>query len=291
MSDAMPPTPPDPSEPEQPGVPPVPPPPASAPDASYPPPPPGGTPPPPPPPPSSYPPPAPEGHAQQSGGSVDVGKAFSWSWEKFTANASPLVLGLLAYVAILIVAFFVWFLIQGAILNPSINSNGTLNGPSFFFSIFVGALGVLIFAFLSYLIQAGMSRVGLDIASGRPADISRLFSTDRLAKVIVAGIIVAVATFIGTLLCYLPGLIVAFFCQYFVLFILDKDLEPIDSIKASVSFVMANFLPLLLVYIVCAVIVFVGAILCGVGLLVAIPLAVLIQVYAFRTLQNEPVAA
>ncbi len=276
MSDVTPPTPP---EPDQPGVPPAPPPPQTAPGGSYPPPPPGGTPPPPP------------GGAAPSGGSVDVGKAFSWSWEKFSANASPLVLGLLAYVGIVIVVFFLWFLIQGAILNTTVNANGTVSSPGFFMTIFVGALGVLIFAFMGYLVQAGMSRVGLDIAAGQRAEIGRIYSTDRLVKVIVAGILVAIATFIGTLLCYLPGLIVGFLCQYFVLFILDKDLEPIDSIKASVSFVIANFLPLLLVYIVCGVIVFVGAILCGVGLLVAIPLAVLIQVYAYKSLQNEPIAA
>ncbi len=280
MSDVQPPKPPEEPEPQQPAAAPPPPPPATAPGASYPPPPPGGTPPPP-----------PGGTPSPSGGSVDVGKAFSWSWEKFSANASPLVLGLLAYVGIVIVVFFLWFLIQGAILNTTVNANGTVSSPGFFMTIFVGALGVLIFAFMGYLIQAGMSRVGLDIAAGQKAEISRIYSTDRLVKVIVAGVIVAVATFIGTLLCYLPGLIVGFLCQYFVLFILDKDLEPIDSIKASVSFVIANFLPLLLVYIVCGVIVFVGAILCGVGLLVAIPLAVLIQVYAYKTLQNEPVVA
>ena len=215
----------------------------------------------------------------------------SWSWAKFTANAAPFVLGLLAYVGVFIVAAILWFTIQGAILDTTINSNGTISSPGTFMTLFVGALGVLIFAFLGYLIQAGVVRVGLDVAAGRAAEVPRFFSTDRLAKVIIAGILVAVATFIGTLLCYIPGLIVGFLCQYFVLFIMDKDLEPVDSIKASVQFVLANLLPLLLVYLICGVIIFIGAILCGVGLLVAIPVAVLVQVFAYKTLQGEPVAA
>ena len=215
----------------------------------------------------------------------------SWAWAKFTANAAPFVLGLLAYVGVFIVVAIMWFTIQGSILETSINSNGTISSPGTFMTLFVGAIGVLIFAFLGYLIQAGVARVGLDVAAGRAAEVPRFFGTDRLAKVIVAGILVAVATFIGTLLCYIPGLIVGFLCQYFVLFIMDKDLEPIESIKASVQFVLANVLPLLLVYLICGVIIFIGAILCGVGLLVAIPVAVLVQVFAYRTLQGEPVAA
>jgi uncharacterized membrane protein len=206
-------------------------------------------------------------------------------------NAAPFVLGLLAYVGVLIVAFVLWVVIQGALLDTSINANGTISTPGTFLRLFVAAIGVLVFAFLSYLIQAGVVRVGLDVAAGRPAEVPRMFSTDRLVPVIIAGIIVSIGVGIGTLLCYLPGLIIGFLCQYFVLFILDKGLEPIDAISASVRFVIANFVPLLLVYILTGVIIFAGAVLCGVGLLVAIPVAVLIQVFAFKTLHQEPVAA
>ena len=72
--------------------------------------------------------------------------------------------------------------------------------------------------------------------------------------------------------------------------LLDRNLSAIDSIKASYEIVKANFVQVLLVWLVIAVITTVGAVLCGVGLLVAVPVAVLLEVYAYRRLSGGQVA-
>ena len=61
----------------------------------------------------------------------------------------------------------------------------------------------------------------------------------------------------------------------------------IDSIKASWSFVKDHVGPLILLYLLTLVVAFVGALLCGVGLLAAIPIVVLMQTYAYRKLQGQ----
>ena len=63
------------------------------------------------------------------------------------------------------------------------------------------------------------------------------------------------------------------------------------QIKASVAFVNANLGTLIGFYIASAIAIFVGALLCGIGLLAAIPVVVIAQAYAYRSLQGEPVAA
>jgi uncharacterized membrane protein len=160
-----------------------------------------------------------------------------------------------------------------------------------FGSLMSMALMMLVIWIYAYIVQAGVARVGLALTSGQPIEVSTLFNTSKLATIIVAGVIVSVLTAIGTLLCYIPGLAVGFFSGYFVYFIIDKDLSVIDSIKASWTFVFANIGPLILLYLLCAVCIFVGAILCGVGLIVAVPIVIIAQAYAYRKFNNEPIAA
>jgi uncharacterized membrane protein len=93
------------------------------------------------------------------------------------------------------------------------------------------------------------------------------------------------------LLCYIPGLIVQFFTLWFGYFVLGKKMAPMDAIKASFQFVNQNLGTLIVFYLASMLAYFVGAILCGIGLLVAVPVVVIAQAYMWRRLQNRPVAA
>ena len=81
-----------------------------------------------------------------------------------------------------------------------------------------------------------------------------------------------------------------FFSQFFVHFALDKQLPAVEAIKASFAFVNQNLGTLIGFYLATIVAAFVGALLCGVGLLVAIPVIIIGQAYTYRVLQGEPVA-
>ncbi len=73
-------------------------------------------------------------------------------------------------------------------------------------------------------------------------------------------------------------------------FILDQDLGAWESIKASFSFVKDNIGNLLLLLILTWIALFVGALLCGLGLFVAVPVVVIAQAYAYKMLRGQPVA-
>ncbi len=111
---------------------------------------------------------------------------------------------------------------------------------------------------------------------------------------ITAALIVAVATFIGTLLCYLPGLIVGFLLNWTMFYVVDQDMAPMDAAKASVKFATDHLGDTVVFYLLGIVAFIVGAVLCLVGLLVAAPVVLIGAAYTFRKLNGQqvsPVAA
>jgi uncharacterized membrane protein len=314
--------PPDPDQPvppsggSEPPPPPPPPPPTYTPPAAPPPPPPAYTPPPPPqpgyspppgqappPPPSNYPPPPGYGAAPPppaynvADQPFSVGNAFSYGWTKFQQNVGTILVAALIYVVIIIALVVVWAILLGVILpKPKYTCDANLNcsytgGLGFFGTLLFGALFAAIYFVLLYVAEAGLIRGALRIVDGQPLDIPTMFSFNNLGNIIVAAVLVGLGVGIGTLLCYIPGLIFGFFAQWFLFFLVDRNMGAVDSIKASFSFVNKNLGTMVLIYLGVIICIIIGALLCGIGLIVAIPVALLAQSYAFRRLQGQPVAA
>jgi uncharacterized membrane protein len=158
-------------------------------------------------------------------------------------------------------------------------------------SILVLALGGLVMFVVIAALQSAYLGGILDIANGQPVTIGSFLKPRNIGNVIVATLIIGIATSIGYVLCVLPGLAVAFLTFFAIIALLDRNLSAIDGIKASFEVVKANFVPTLLTWLSCAAIAVVGALVCFVGLFVAIPVASLLQVYAWRKLSGGEIAA
>jgi len=72
--------------------------------------------------------------------------------------------------------------------------------------------------------------------------------------------------------------------------LLDRNLSPIEAIKTSWNVARDNLGGTLLTWLAAFVITLVGALLCLIGLIVAVPLAELVVVYAWRRLSGGHVA-
>lgn len=162
-----------------------------------------------------------------------------------------------------------------------------VSGPA---SLAVTVIGWIVALVVGGAIQSAYYSGMLDVANGRPVSIGSFFKPRNVGSVIVASLIVGVLTSIGFALCILPGLVVAIFTLFTVIALLDRNLSPIDAIKTSFDIAKNNFGQVLLTFLVLLVVAIVGALLCGVGLLVAIPLIALIEVYAYRKLSGGQVA-
>ena len=243
-----------------------------------------------------YPPPPPPPTGVGGPGAYSPTDAVAYGWNKFKANPGPLLVGTLILLVVSGLISFLTNLIATAIFvddaTTTINSDGTIafdGGSGFFASLLVSMVVSLIVGLVSQLIVAGLIKGALDTADGKPVSVGGMFEGWDKGKVLIAAIIVSVATAIGTLLCYIPGLIIGFLTSYTIFFVVDRGMEPMDAIKASYAFVTAHLGPTIGYYLLGILVVIAGALLCGVGLLAAVPIAVLGAAYTFRRLQDQQV--
>ncbi|HEY9311329.1 hypothetical protein [Williamsia sp.] len=256
----------------------------------YPPPPPAGGQYPPPqqggyqPPQGGFPPPPPAGqYAPQGGGypaaggfgppELSVGAAISYGWEKYKANVGPWIAVVLLSV---VVSWVVSFVFSGFKLSTT--NLGLL------------ALSTLASFVVSTLFKAAMTNGALAELDGNRPSINTFFNFRNLAVVFIVAIVVGVATVIGLFLLLIPGLIVMFLTWYALTFAIDRDMDAMASIKASFELTSNNVGPLLLLALACFGLNFVGAILCGIGLLVTIPVTLIASTYAYRVLTGGVVS-
>ncbi|WP_193612880.1 hypothetical protein [Nocardioides lijunqiniae] len=259
-----------------------------------------GAPPPPPPatggwgatPPGAY------GGPPQAGSGWDVGAALSYGWSKFQANVGQIILASLAMLAAIAVMAGVGIGLQSALLSsaeytidPETGVTRYEDGSGFLMVLFVAALTVALILIAAQVVGAGLIRASLDVTEGKPFLTSTVFRFDRIGPVLVTSLIIAAATFVGTILCYLPGLVIGFFTSYSLYFVMDKGLSPIEAITASFNLVKDNIGTALIWYIVGGLVAGAGALACGVGLLVTLPIFLLGSAYTYKHLTGQPVAA
>lgn len=308
--------------PPPPGGYPPPPPPSGG---GFPPPPPGGGYQPPPPPPGSgfppqdpggYPPPpaggygAPQGFGPPQGGfpppqgyppvggppAYNVGDAFSWAWNKFTKNAVPLIVATLVFVVVVAALQGIINVVQMLVSPGETSYVADDSGLSFSYAAtgFAGILVSIVGWFLTLIVTAAIQSAYLggifDIANGQQVSVGSFFRPRNIGNVVIASLITGVISTIGYFLCVLPGLIASFLFMFTTIAVLDRNLSPVDAIKSSFETVKNNLGPALLTALAAVAVIIVGFLLCGVGILVGAPLATLLLVYAYRSLNGGYVA-
>jgi uncharacterized membrane protein len=265
----------------------------------YPPPPQGGYPPPPqggypPPPQGRYPPPGgypPSGGYPRPAPAFSVGEAFSWAWGKFSQNVAALIVPTLVYGVIVGVLYGIVYGLTFALAPDTVSSYDSYGGGSFgVASVAVLVLGGIVLLVVVAAIQSAYLAGVLDIANGQQVSIGSFFKPRMVGSVILATVIIGIASVIGSF-CFILGIVISIFTLFATVAIVDRNLSPIDGIKASIDITKANFVQVLLTWLVAGAIAIVGAIVCGIGLLVALPVAALFVVYAYRRLTGGQVAA
>lgn len=270
----------------------------------FPPPPPGGY-PPPPPPQGGYAPPPP-GYGMRP--AYSVGEAFGWAWNKFTKNAGPLIVATLVFALVIlgITGLMFWLLRQvspetfsvfdtagGVVETTALDINGV--------GMAVMILGWLILAVVSGVVASAWYCGLLDIANGQPVTVGSFFRPRNAVAVVLAALLVglvssvvnalgAMVPIVGPLLSALVVALIGIFTFFTTVSIVDRNLSPIDGIRASIDVAKTQFGQVLLAWLVLVAVTFVGALLCLVGLLVALPVAYLFKVYTWRRLTGNSVA-
>lgn len=248
--------------------------------------------PPPPPPAGGYPPPP--GYYPPAGpgaGDFSIGVAFGWGWKKFRENLGPLILVALVIVGVLIVLGIIRVAVAAggdAAVDPATGQveNPGLFGTAFFFSVLLGLLQFVV----SVIVSAGIIKGALDITQGRPLELATMFRGFSLAQLVIASILTSLLTLVGLVVFIVGAIVVAFFLSFTTYFIVDEGQSAIDAMKASFNFTKSHAAELLLLFLAIIGANILGACLCGIGLLVTVPVTILAQAYAYRSLRHQPVA-
>jgi len=234
---------------------------------------------------------------------AEPGAAFSYGWEKFKEHWQAVLVALIIGFVIIVVLGVIGYLIQSALTSTDAckvtsTNNGLRfsggcgdDGPGFFTYLFASALFQFLILLGTSILQLFVIRATLMIMRGEPLDASKVMSTDRLGSYILGAIIVGVLTFVGFVLCILPGIAVGIFVLFWGYFLVDKGMSPIEAITASFNLVKDNLGTVIIFWLLTILATIAGAIVCGVGLIVAIPVVVIATGYMYKRLQGEPVAA
>jgi len=108
---------------------------------------------------------------------------------------------------------------------------------------------------------------------GRNPEIGDLFKGfNWFVPTLVASLLIGLFTFAGTLLCVIPGLVVAAMYKFTYLFILDKRMDFWPAMQASHAVVKNDYFGFTMFLILAFLVNLLGFLCCIVGLLVTIPL-------------------
>ena len=207
------------------------------------------------------------------GAPMSVGDGLSWAWSKFKDNA-----------LILVVGFGVWAILS----NLGFDSRVELNGEEYGFSYGIPFWGYVapVVRLFSAIVAANMS---LKVASGRQLEWNDIFSFPNFGASLLASFLTAVATGVGLILCFIPGIIMAFLLYYSVYFTVDKGMDGIAGMKASWATLSSHVGELFPFALTGVGLYFIGAITL-IGWLVTVPLVALLSAYSFvRTLGYDVV--
>lgn len=224
--------------------------------------------------------------------------AVGYGWRKFFASPGTLLVPvLIVFVVLVVTEALLYFLLYNTLLGTHDCTQTVFGqqvqtqcGPSFLMRLFVTSLITGLMTVAWSFAAAGLYKGALAVVDGKGFSTGQMFEGWDKGQVAIAAILIGVATAIGSFLCYIPGLIVGFLMMFTLLFIVDKQMQAMDAIKASIKLVVDNLGQTLVWALLAIAVYIVGLVVCCVGLLVAIPIILIGLAFTYRRLQNEPVA-
>lgn len=228
-------------------------------------------------------------YGTQPSSSFRVGEALSFGWSRFKGNW-------LFWVLFVLLTFVVSAIFNaGSVgdIQEQINASSDPEAMAELASDMSGANSLL--QLIGSLLVAVLQALGVNAAlrevSGEKASWGTLFKINSYGMVILAALLLLAASFVGALLCGIGLIAVAIFAAFTYHNVVDKGMNAWAAFTSSFSLVGKNFGAVFLLELALLGINIVGALLCGLGLFVTVPLSLLAMAYAYRRVAGGPVAA
>lgn len=142
---------------------------------------------------------------------------------------------------------------------------------------------------LTWFLSLGLTRIGLNLVSGKEATLGMLFGEGgKLLRMIGASLLYGLMVVFGLLLLVVPGIILAVRFGRYQEAIVDRDLGIMEAFHYSFALTRNNGMNLFGFAVLRFLIVIAGALALCVGLIYALPLVWLADLVAYRWLQHGP---
>lgn len=220
---------------------------------------------------------------------VRFGEWISEGWKKFTSQWKGWVvlsLGMFGAVAVPMMIYMV--VVYGALIataatqaSSRVSSEASPVGVFLIFASFF--LLMLVMLPLSSLLTGGMHKAALKQIRGGQVEFKDLFSArDRFMPLLGGTLLYLLLVMIGSMLCVVPGFIVAGLLFFTFPLIVDRKLGVIEAMKASAEMTKPNLLMFTLFAFVVQLIASAGTYACYIGLLATLPLMFTITAAAYH---------
>lgn len=113
-------------------------------------------------------------------------------------------------------------------------------------------------------------------------DIFYAYKEGRFGKSVLLALISTILMYIGLVLCFIPGIVLAIFLTLAIPFLLFSEASPIEAIKASFAVVSKNFGGFTLMFFVFVLLILLGFFMCCVGLLATVPIMYIIMYVLYK---------
>ncbi len=152
--------------------------------------------------------------------------------------------------------------------------NGQTPSMGVFAGLMVGAFLVLaVMMVVQAVLLGGLWILWLRLIRNQSIDFSDSFAVKQYAVPLMLGMLLqTLGVVAGTLLCYIPGIVLMVGWFFHGVIIVDKNLGAVDSLKASWEIMNGHKLSFVGLIILLSIINGLGMLACGLGIIVTIPL-------------------
>jgi uncharacterized membrane protein len=159
-------------------------------------------------------------------------------------------------------------------------------GASFVLAL-LPIIGQIVGMLLSVVLSAGVYGAAIKHVRGGKVEIGDLFTGfSNLGNVLAGGVLMTLATMVGMVFCIVPGIIVAGLLMFTYFLIMDRKVGGVDALKMSMDTLKPQLGMAAVFVLVTILIMAAGAIACGVGLLVTIPIGILSLALTYRNVMG-----
>jgi len=210
---------------------------------------------------------------------LDIGSCISRSWELVKTHFWPIVgISLLVMVAMgainQLVGLFTGPAVKGMVIEHRF-SGGTL-------SIVLGTSIVTAPAYA--ILMGGLYRYYLKLIRGQRAEIGDAFSGFTIApgQLALVGLVKALLSLLGYLLCILPGIYLSVAWMFAVPLVIDRRMEFWEAMELSRKVVCKHWFLLFAFVLVLGLVTVCGLVACCIGLFVSVPIGWVALLYAYE---------